>query len=216
VTNTRDGGEGSPTDFVREALELVHHHPGRLRVRAEVFRLGGSVAQKVREATLGIPGVTRFEHSVRTGSILIEYQPGLAEPDAILAQLADAAGISRCSDDALARTRAPALIAIDAVQELNAIASELTGHKADLRSLIPVGLAALSAYSFATSKEPRLPRWDNLLWWSYSVFVGHHREEIARASEEHQLARQEKHGQDAGGEPVLDVEPGPTTGPRET
>jgi hypothetical protein len=154
--------------------------------------LGGTVAHEVREATLGIPGVTRFEHSVRTGSILIEYEPGLAEPDEILTQLAAAAGIAPCADDALARTRTPALIAVDAVQELNAIASELTGHKADLRSLVPAGLAALSAYAFITSPEPRLPRWDNLLWWSYSAFLNHHREEIARSGEERRLAHQEK------------------------
>jgi hypothetical protein len=150
------------------------------------------VAQGVREATLGIPGVTRFEHSMRTGSILIEYQAGLAEPDSILTQLAEAAGIAPCAHDALARTRAPALIAVDAVQELNAIASELTGHRADLRSLASAGLAALSAYAFITSPEPRLPRWDNLLWWSYSAFLNHHREEIARSSEERRLAHQEK------------------------
>jgi hypothetical protein len=145
----------------------------------------------VREATLGIPGVTRFEHNPRTGSILIEYQPGLAEPDTILAQLARAAGIGPCDEDALARTRAPAILAIAAVHELNAIASELTGHKADLRALVPAGLAALSAYSFVTSKEPRLPRWDNLLWWSYSVFVDRHKDEIERSRDERRLAREE-------------------------
>ncbi len=72
-------------EVVREALEVVHHHPGRLRVRAEAFRAGGSLADQVREAILAMPGVTRFEHGVRTGSILIEYEPGLTEPDTILA-----------------------------------------------------------------------------------------------------------------------------------
>jgi hypothetical protein len=185
----RAGGHGSASGVVREALELVHHHPGRLRVRAEVFRLGGTVAQEVREATLGIPGVTRFNHSVRTGSVLIEYQPGLAEPDTILSLLAEAAGIDPCSEDALAKTRTPALLAVGAVQELNAIVAELTRQKADLRSLVPAGLAALSAYSFITSKEPRMPRWDNLLWWSYSVFLAHHQGEIELSAEERRAER---------------------------
>jgi len=198
VKQSNDEGEIPPANVVRETLEIVHHHPGRLRVRAEVFRLGGTVAEEVREATLGIPGVTRFEHSTRTGSILIEYEPGLADPESILAHLASAAGIEPCDRDALARTRTPALLAVDAVQELNAIAGELTGHKADLRALVPAGLAALSAYSFITSKETRLPRWDNLLWWSYSVFLNHHRGEIARASEERRLARLEGHSAPEG------------------
>jgi hypothetical protein len=211
VTKTGDESDGSPTYVMREALELVHHHPGRLRVRADVFRAGGSIGEDVREATLGIPGVTRFEHNVRTGSILIQYEPGLAEPDAILLQVARAAGIAPCADDALARTKAPALIAIDAMHELNAIASELTGHKADLRALVPAGLAALSAYSWITSKEPRIPRWDNLLWWSYSVFVDRHREEIARSRDEHRLARQER---EEDGQIAARKEP--ATGPSET
>ena len=179
-------------EVVREALELVHHHPGRLRVRAEAFRAAGPVVDRVRDAILAMPGVTRFDHSLRTGSILIEYEPGLTEPDTILSRLADAAGIAPCAEDALARTRSPALLAVGAVQELNSIASELTGHKADLRSLIPAGLAALGAYSLLAGKEPRLPRWDNLLWWSYSIFVEHHREEIDRCSEERRLARLEQ------------------------
>ncbi len=180
------------SEVVREVLELVHHHPGRLRVRAEAFRDDGGTAERAREATLGIPGVIRFEHTSRTGSLLIEYEPGLAEPDDILAHVADAAGVAHCAPDALARTRTPALLAVGAVQELNAIASELTGHKADLRSLVPAGLAVLSAYSIATSKEPKLPRWDNLLWWSYSVFMNHHRGEIELSSEERRLERSER------------------------
>jgi hypothetical protein len=78
------------------------------------------------------------------------------------------------------------------VQELNSIAAELTGYRADLRSLVPAGLAALSAYSFAVSKEPRLPRWDNLLWWSYSIFLNHHRREIEVSAEERRLERERR------------------------
>ncbi len=183
------------TEVVREVLEVVHHHPGRLRVRADVFRAGGDSADRLREvaaAMQAIPGVIQFEHSARSGSVLIEYEPGLAQPETILASLAAAAGVAPCPDDALARTRTPALLAVGAVQEINAITAELTGHKADLRSLVPAGLAALSAYALATSKEPRLPRWDNLLWWSYSVFMNHHRREIEASAEERRLARLEQ------------------------
>ncbi len=176
---------------VQEALELVHHHPGRLRVRAHAFADGAGRVDVVREAMLAVPGITRFEHSLRTGSILLEYEPGLAEPDAILHKLATSAGLAACGDHALARARTPAIVAVGAVQELNAIASELTGHKADLRSLIPAGLAALSAYSWVAGKEPRLPRWDNLLWWSYSVFLSHHWREVEASAEERRRVRTE-------------------------
>jgi len=175
----------------RESLELVHHHPGRLRVRAEVFRGEAELAGHVRDAVISLRGVTRCDHSARTGSLLIEYEPGLGEPDVILDAVATAAGICPVPEDALARSRAPALLAVGAVQELNAIAGELTGHRADLRSLVPAGLAALSAYSFITSSEHRLPRWDNLLWWSYSIFLNHHGDEIDSLAEERRRARTE-------------------------
>jgi hypothetical protein len=193
----------------QEALELVHHHPGRLRVRANVLRDQDSLAALVRDAVLPLPGVTRVVHSPRTGSLLIEYQPGHGEPDRILATVATAAGVCPCPDDSLARSRTPAVIAVGAAQELNAITDELFGHKADLRTLIPAGLAALSAYSFVVSKDARLPRWDNLLWWSYSIFVSHHEDEIMSLAEERRLARLESHT--PGRADAASGEPAPTT-----
>ncbi len=174
-------GEGTATGKAtpREALELVHHHPGRLRARAEAFRTAGDPAvSRVRERLEAIPGVTRFQHNPRTGSVLVEYQPGLVEPDAVLAAMADSAGIDRFREGQGPRVRAPALIAIDAARELNAIAYELTGWRADLRSMVPASLAALAAYSFANHKDERLPRWDNLLYWSYNIFLSLHQREI--------------------------------------
>jgi hypothetical protein len=188
----------------REALQLVHHHPGRVRVRALAFQvrdrapagkddagagsagagaLAESVVARVRTAVEAIPGITRFAHNGRTGSLLVEYQPGLTEPDFLLAHIADAAGIARYRADATHRPSSPGLLAVDAARELNAIAYELTGWRADLRSVIPAGLAAFAAYSFAVGKEDRLPRWDNLLYWSYNVFVSLHRREIDETRE---------------------------------
>ncbi len=82
------------------------------------------------------------------------------------------------SDEVPAVVRKPALIAIDAAREANALVSELTGHQTDLRSLVPMGLAALAVYSAGASKHQLLPRWDNLLYWSYNIFTQLHRREI--------------------------------------
>jgi hypothetical protein len=194
-----DHGEGG-----RERLVLVHHHPGRIRVRATIFRgdsprdlspdeskpdaathASASVAAKALAALEAEPGVLSVVHRKATGSILIEYEPGHAEPDRIIARLADIAGLDGPLDDAEARRRAdpPALIAIDVARELNEIAHELTGFRADLRSIIPAAMTGLAAYSFVTSKEPRLPRWDNLLWWSYSVFTQLHARDIDKRTQ---------------------------------
>ena len=164
-----------------EALEVVHHHPGRLRVRAVALRDDDVVAARVRAAMEGRPGVTRVFHQRRTGSILVEYEPGMAEPEGILTQLALAAGLALPAPAARPSVATSARFAIDATRELNAIAYELSGWRADLRTIVPAGLAAIAAYSFVKKKD-RLPRWDNLLYWSYNVFVGLHQEEIRRSA----------------------------------
>lgn len=172
-------GDPPPAPPPGEVLELVHHHPGRLRVRADAFARGSAVVDRVREAIEAQPGVTRFSHNARTGTLLVEYQPGLAEPDDVLERIADAAGLERPGKDAIrAFGRTPAILAVEAARELNAITAELTGSRADLRAIVPAALAALSAYSFVVHKDSRLPRWDNLLYWSYNVFFSLHRREI--------------------------------------
>jgi hypothetical protein len=164
----------------REALLVIHHHPGRLRVRAEAFREGDAAA-RARAALDAEHGISQVSHNPRTGSLLIEYQPALADPEAILARVAAAAGLDLPGEEAILRRREPAIVAIDAAREVNDLVHELTGYRADLRALIPAGMAALAAYSFAYHKDERLPRWDNLLYWSYNIFTQLHRREIDRS-----------------------------------
>ena len=165
----------------REALALIHHHPGRIRVRAEAFR-AGDAADRVRAALDAEPGVTAVTHNAKTGSLLIEYQPGLAHSEAILRCVASAADLDMPSDDGPVRGREPAIVAIDTTREINALVHELTGQRADLRTIVPAGLAALAAYAFVVQAGERLPRWDNLLYWSYNVFSQLHRGEIEAAA----------------------------------
>jgi hypothetical protein len=183
VPPANDAAPTEPGEF----LELVHHHPGRLRVRAEVLRDDAELAARVTGALEGMPGITRVTHSARTGSVLVEYEPGLVEPDAIAERIAEAAQLISPFDPRAAKpVFKPATALIDGTRGLNAIAEELTGGRVDLRSIVPAALAGAAAYSFAFGKGPRLPRWDNLLWWSYSVFSALHARDIAGASGESQ------------------------------
>ncbi len=167
-----------------QVLELVHHHPGRLRVRARALRDDAELAARIAVALEGMPGITRVTHSPRTGSVLVEYEPGLVEPDAIALRIAETAQLISPFDPRAARpVPRPASALIEGARELNAIAQELTGGRADLRSIVPAALAGAAAYSFAFGKVHRLPRWDNLLWWSYSVFASLHARDIAIATD---------------------------------
>ncbi len=167
-----------PRPAPKGILELVHHHPGRLRVRAELFRKSPEAAAHAREAVEPLPGVQRVTHSERTGSFLVEYQPGLVEPDDLVTRIADAAELAWLGEDGVRIRQQPALIAVGAARELNDLTFELTGARADLRTLVPAALAALGAYSFLYHKDTRLPRWDNLAYWAYNIFVSLHRREI--------------------------------------
>jgi hypothetical protein len=135
--------------------------------------------QRVRAALDTEPGISEVTHNARTGSVLIEYQPGLTDSETILALIADAAGLDMPSDEDLPPKK-PALVAIDAAREVNELVADVTGQQLDLRSLVPLGMVALGAYSFVYGKD-RLPRWDNLLYWSYNIFTQLHRREIERA-----------------------------------
>jgi Heavy metal associated domain 2 len=165
-----------------EVLELIHHHPGRLRVRAAALRDDGERFERLSRALDETAGILAVTHNPRTGSVLVEYEPGLVEPDAIALRMAEAAELISPFDPRAAKpVFRPAGAVIEGTRELNAIAHELTGGRLDLRSIVPAALAGAAAYSFAFGPGPRLPRWDNLLWWSYSVFASLHAREVADA-----------------------------------
>jgi hypothetical protein len=138
----------------------------------------GDAARRALAALDAVPGIGAVKHNARTGSILVEYEPGLAHPEAVLSRIAAAAGLDMPNDDLRPRGCEPAVVAIDAAREVNELVHEITGYRADLRALLPMGMAALAAYSLAYHPDARLPRWDNLLYWSYNIFSQLHRREI--------------------------------------
>jgi hypothetical protein len=174
--------EGSTTAL--EPLELVHHHPGRLRLRADALignGLGKNLADRVRSILESMPGVRNVRHNTRTGSLLVEYDPGMADANALVSRIANAAGLGEPLSPREARRmrRGPARATIDVAREINALTYELTGWRSDLRFIAPVALAGAAAYSLVTNKpNSRLPKWDTLLWYSYNVFTALHSREI--------------------------------------
>ena len=65
---------GETPDRTR-SLRLVHHHPGRIRMRADAFIDARELATRVMEALAAMPGVRGSQHTARTGSVLVEYTP---------------------------------------------------------------------------------------------------------------------------------------------
>jgi len=194
------------TPSAREPLELVHHHPGRLRLRADALiggpgGLGAAVVERVRQTLESLPGVRAVHHSARTGSLLVEYSPGLVDANMIVSRIASAAGLGLPLSPREARRhrRSPAHTAIDIAREANALTYELTGWRSDLRFLAPVALAGAAAFSlFRNKPNSRLPKWDTLLWYSYNAFTALHASEIAESASDTSLAREPPNHGDSG------------------
>jgi hypothetical protein len=160
-------------------------------MRADAFRTRGETAGPEAEALARAmsaieaqPGILRVAHNPFTGSLLIEYQPGRVEPGALLASVASAAGLDGVVDEeSLRRSSSEAAVAlVRTVRKVNMATREVTRGRADLKTIVPGALFAAAAVSFW--RRPLLPRWDNLLYWSYTIFRDLNVSEILRAQQE--------------------------------
>lgn len=152
-------------------------------MRAEPFRTAPGAPENERlagalAAAEQHPGVTRVEANAFTGSLLVEYQPDVVEPGAILAAVAGAGGLAGVVDAHAVRRGGPdaATAIIDLVKKVDRTIKEVSGGRAGLGTIVPAGLAASAL--FFLMRRPEQPRWDNLLYWSYSIFRDLHRDVI--------------------------------------
>lgn len=169
--------------MAQRSLQLVHHHPGRIRLRASAFRGDGSTAERVRAALSELPAVRTVSLDAFTGSVLVDYEPGIVDPEAVLKAALAAGGFSSIEDriHPSGDARDPVASVIRIARGLNAAIGEATGSRADLRLLFPVGL--FGAGLFSLLRRPLLPRWDNLLIWSLQLFLSLNADQIRGDSE---------------------------------
>ena len=147
----------------------MHHHPGRLRVRAAAFRGDAEVVLRVQARLAPLKGLKGVSHNAVSGSLLIEYVAGELESEALLGEVVAEAGLSKVVDgwrDDPPPDLAAAIVA--GASAVNDAVREATEGRADLGVIIPGTLLAAAAASFAA--QPRLPNWESLLYWSYTFF----------------------------------------------
>jgi hypothetical protein len=158
-------------------VTLVYHHPGRLRLRGDALARSASVAIQMRDAVSGLGGVARVAHNATSGSLLIEYQPDRIDADAILGALADA-GIRL---EALPRRRDASRALVGAATDLNARVGDATRGAADLHGVVSFALGVGAVTTLVLGRQTRWPRWDNLLYWSYTFFRDRHARDLERS-----------------------------------
>lgn len=189
-------------------LRLVHHHPGYLRIRADAFlqaQANSRIVTAARTAAEAVPGFRSWSLSPKTGSVVIQYEPGKLEPDDLLKHIAGRAGFHGIEVATRSKSNRRELVSnfLNEVQNVNRAVGELTGERADLRELVPLGLVAVSAISFLVNDERgRLPHWFGALYRGYRIFYQWHRREIQTRE---RVARQ---AEERAGSDMPEGEPG--------
>jgi len=182
-------------------LRLLHHHPGYLRIQADdFFPPAGdrSVVTAAQTAAEAVPGVRTWSPNPKTGSVVVEYDPGMLDADDLLKHIAKSAGLRGVEIATSGKRNRQELVSafLDTVQDVNQVVSKLTEEKADLRELVPVALAVTSVVSFVLNENRgRLPTWDSAIYHSYRIFMQWHQREV-RTREK--VARQEEESGSSG------------------
>ena len=169
---------------MEQPLFLVHHHPGYLRVRSDAFVAAAdddSAVTGAQSAAEGVGELRSWVSNPRTGSIVIQYEPGTIDPDDLLTRIAKEAGLKGVELASRNKMTREQLVEAfhETVEDVNKVVGQLTGERADLREIVPMAFAAAGVVSFVLNENRgRLPRWDSALYHSYRIFMQWHRKEV--------------------------------------
>jgi cation transport ATPase len=106
--------------------EIIHHSPGRLRLRHRSIRGDLAGALRVRDATLHVPGVTECTVRPVTGSVLIRFDPDSTNASHLLRILDHARHTPTTAPDELTPESTPAGFKLATSSLILAVAGETT------------------------------------------------------------------------------------------
>jgi hypothetical protein len=165
-------------------LRLVHFHPGYLRIQADAFihpADDSPVLIGAKTAAETASGFRSWSLKPKTGSVVVQYDPGEIEADDLLKEIAKGAGLRGVVTPGSRKMTREELVGgfLNGVQGVNQAVSHLTGDRADLRELTPLALAAASVAALILNKNRGLlPFWGSSLYHSYRVFMQWHKKEV--------------------------------------
>jgi hypothetical protein len=186
-------------------LRLVHFHPGYLRIQADAFIRAADdspVLTGAKTAAETAHGFRSWSLKPKTGSVVIEYDPGAIEADDLLKEIAKGAGLRGIEAPASRKMTREELVGgfLNGVQGVNQAVSHLTGDRADLRELTPLALAAASVAALILNKNRALlPFWGSSLYHSYRVFMQWHKKEVGAREK---AVRHEEERRSGGNAPI--------------
>ena len=156
----------------KDRLRLVSHFPGRLRVRAETFRVlpevGEDVAQRIAEET----GVLGASVSHVTGSLLVSYDPRalqLPRLIALMIRMGGLHGLEVDSPEAWMDAPSDGLRVREAFAKANDTIRAMSSGKVDMKVALPGTLAGAGLLMFLSGNR-RVPEWYDLIFWGFVTF----------------------------------------------
>jgi len=162
-----------PDSRAENRLRLVSHFPGRLRVRAEMFRVLPDVADAVAQRMREEPGVGRVESSARTGSLVIEYEPRVIQLPRVVDLLVRTGGLHGLEVDVGAerpQREAPGVGIREIMDAWDRFVAKVSDGRIDLRTGVPATLLAFGAGVVLFGRR-RMPEWYDFVFWSFVTFV---------------------------------------------
>lgn len=162
-------------------LLLVHHIPGRMRIKLTCAKGIEEITGKLKER----PGIMGFSFSPVTKNILIKFNPDIVSGRQVISQ----AGIlSDLFDDSTADDKAAEVLSkymagkhgakselktavINRVHQVNSEVRRWTGGQADLKLLFPVGIFFWAIFLFISGGQWMQPSYYSLMIAAFSVFM---------------------------------------------
>ncbi|HWZ90158.1 MAG TPA: hypothetical protein VNW92_14945 [Polyangiaceae bacterium] len=156
----------------RDKLELVSHFAGRLRVRAETFRVLPEVGDEVVEELRAHEGVTSASLSRVTGSVLVTYDATVLQLPRLLALIIRTGALQGIALEPALGEAAPPSGGARVRSALGAFNGRLhgaSGGAVDLSVAVPGVLTGTGLLMLLAGRR-RIPEWYDLLFWGFTAF----------------------------------------------
>ena len=173
-------GNGRSADASKAvSIRVMHASPGRLRVKMDRDAFESDAVRNAELALADVKGVLEVRRNPAARSVLVRYDVQTASLPHMFAAVAGA-GVTVDVPAASASTTSETPTLGDLITGTFSRADEWvsgrTSRKADLRTLVPVGLAALAAREFLAGRAVGVP-WFVLAWYAFDSFYKLRRED---------------------------------------
>lgn len=161
---------------MRQQAQLVHHIPGRVRIRLPHAKGNRALLQQIKESISPRPGVRRVDVNPTTGSILIHYDPALLDNfNRQLAEHAEREELFALNVETQKDETGTARSVHDFLKLLSDIVKDATADTIDLKEIFPF---AVGGYAFFfVDRSIGAPLWLSLMFFAFSAYMDLHETE---------------------------------------